>query len=195
MVPRLSAQVEEILICLACQTDDELEPEPITYYALDLNPDRLVRSITALQDKIGSQISGKIALKGMCGTCADMIRVIQTKEIDLDPEIPVNFLLLGDTTSHFKKGDSDVAFLKSLPLDAERGDMLVLCLDKVVSFGVVEQMHTTFPVIKPWVKEGLHSAGRLFGNDALFRPADWEVEQQYNENLGGSQSLNAMIHF
>jgi L-histidine Nalpha-methyltransferase / hercynylcysteine S-oxide synthase len=155
----------------------------VTYYGLDLERNEIEHALTGLQEKIGSEIKGKIVLKGLWGTYDDAFRVIRNDEFSLDPKIPIHFLFLGNTIANFSKGDSDVAFLKSLPLKIGRGDKLILGLDRMKPAEEIERAYE-HEEMKPWKKNGLYSAGRLFGDEALFKPSEWELEERYNEKLG-----------
>ncbi|PCH40324.1 DUF323 domain-containing protein [Wolfiporia cocos MD-104 SS10] len=52
--------------------------EPITYYALDLQQRELQRTLKELSESdVGAQLSGKISIRGLCGTYDDGLRFIQ----------------------------------------------------------------------------------------------------------------------
>lgn len=164
----------------------------ISYYALDLERGELERTIGRLQDVIGDQIAGKIITAGMWGTYNDGIRLIENNELELEPDIPVHIMFLGNTIGNFTKQGGDVAFLKSLPLDRKRGDTLLVGIDRTKPAEVIERAYG-FAAAKNWIMNGLKVSGRvLTGDEGLFDVENWERYANYNEKLGETISRSML---
>ncbi|THU99467.1 hypothetical protein K435DRAFT_837653 [Dendrothele bispora CBS 962.96] len=156
---------------------------PITYYALDLSRSELDRTLSDLQNNIGQDVSGKIALKGLWGTYDDAIRILTTNEGNFDKEIPIHILFLGGTIGNFTKGTHDSAFLRSIPLNSERGDTLLLGLDQAKDPEMIERAYN-FESARPWIMNGLLAAGKALGKPGLFKDGHWERYAKFNKEMG-----------
>ncbi|KAF5384336.1 hypothetical protein D9615_003196 [Tricholomella constricta] len=177
-------KTSQILSSIANTVESNDSEAPIRYYALDLERTALETAIERLQGSIGDKIAGRISTIGLWGTYEDGIRLIKSNELGLDPDIPVHIIFLGGTIGNFKKGEEDIAFLKNLPLNPERGDGLLLAMDGEKPAEVIERSYG-FPAGKEWIMNGLKVAGRaLTGDEELFKLEGWDRYAKYNEKLG-----------
>ncbi|TFK37923.1 histidine-specific methyltransferase [Crucibulum laeve] len=178
-------KTSKILVSLSetVQNVSDSQP-PITYYALDLERSELQRTLSELQKNIGEKIAGKIATKGMWGTYDDGIRSVENNELHLDAAVPVHFLFLGGTIGNFSKGEGDVTFLRNLPLNAQRGDTILLGIDREKSKEIIERAYN-FPAAREWIMNGLNVSGHLLSGDKdLFQLDNWDRYAMYDEKLG-----------
>lgn len=176
-------KTSQILSALARIVEPQGSKPSITYYALDLERAELERTLAGLQENIGHEIAGKIATCGMWGTYDDGIRLIANNELGLETDVPVHILFLGGTIGNFSKGNGDVTFLKSLPLQRKRGDVLLLGMDRAKAVEAIERAYG-FEAATTWVMNGLKVSGRLLGDEGTFDQEKWQRYSKYNEPLG-----------
>ncbi|KAF8056893.1 histidine-specific methyltransferase [Lyophyllum atratum] len=177
-------KTSRILSSLAHIDDVDGSEMSIRYYALDLERSELVTTLESLQKNYGQDFAGRIATMGMWGTYDDGIRLIEHNELGLDPDIPVHILFLGGTIGNFSKGDGDVAFLKNLPLKPERGDTLLLGIDRVKPREAIDRAYN-FSAAVEWFMNGLKVAGRvLTGDQDFFELENWDRYARFNEEIG-----------
>jgi len=177
-------KTSRILSSLAHIGETEGVEMSVRYYALDLERSELVTTLEKLQDSIGERIAGRISTIGMWGTYDDGIRLIENNELGLEPDVPVHVLLLGGTIGNFAKGDGDIAFLKNLPLRRERGDTLLLGIDRAKQRGIIERAYN-FSAAEGWFMNGLKVAGRtLTGDENLFDSNNWDRYANFDEGIG-----------
>lgn len=71
-------KTSHILLGLARYAERNSLPQPITYYALDLEKRELERTLGEIDaSEIGAHLLGKVATKGMCGTYDDGLRFLE----------------------------------------------------------------------------------------------------------------------
>ncbi|KAH7909815.1 hypothetical protein BJ138DRAFT_183280 [Hygrophoropsis aurantiaca] len=94
---------------------------------------------------------------------------------------PLHILFLGSSLGNFKRGE-DAEFLRSLPLRSGSGDTLLLGLDQDNTRSEIELAYNDPKgCTKEFIMNGLKAAGRAFGDESLFNPANWEYYNTYNE--------------
>lgn len=156
----------------------------VRYYALDLERSELVTTLEKLRNSIGQTIAGRISTMGMWGTYDDGIRLIENNELGLEADVPVHVLFLGGTIGNFSKGNGDIAFLKNLPLRPERGDTLLLGIDRAKRREIIERAYN-FSAAVEWFMNGLKVAGRtLTGDENFFGLNNWDRYAHFDEQLG-----------
>ncbi|KAJ3969028.1 DUF323 domain-containing protein [Lentinula raphanica] len=70
-------KTSHILRSLAHAVDSPSRSPPITYYALDLEKRELERTLNAIDTDIGSELTGKVQIKGMWGTYDDGLKFLK----------------------------------------------------------------------------------------------------------------------
>ena len=95
-------------------------------------------------------------------------------------ETPLHLLFLGSSLGNFSPGE-DLAFLKSLPLRAGRGDTLLLGLDHTSDTAKIERAYDDRAgITRRFILNGLKSAGRALGDESLFAPEKWAYVSRYD---------------
>jgi len=96
-------------------------------------------------------------------------------------ETPLHILFLGSSMGNFSRGE-DAAFLRSLPLRAEKGDTLLLGLDHESDAARIRRAYNNRGGFRDrWLFNGLKGAGRVMGDESLFAPEKWECVSRYDE--------------
>lgn len=104
-------------------------------------------------------------------------------------DTPLHILFLGSSLGNFSRGE-DVAFLKSLPLRAGRGDTLLLGLDHGSDGPRIERAYNDRAgITRRFILNGLKGAGRALGDENLFAPERWEYVGRYNADERQSSLL------
>ena len=89
--------------------------------------------------------------------------------------------ILGLLVGNFSRGE-DAAFLRSLPLRAEKGDTLLLGLDHESDPARIHRAYNNRGSFRdPWHFNGLKGAGSAMGVESLFAPEKWECVSRYDE--------------
>jgi len=95
-------------------------------------------------------------------------------------ETPLHLLFLGASLGNFSPGE-DLAFLRSLPLRAGRGDTLLLGLDHTSDTAKIERAYDDRAgITRRFILNGLKSAGRALGDESLFAPEKWAYVSRYD---------------
>lgn len=75
---RALRKTSHILQALSRLVPATMDKAPITYYALDLEESELERTLGELSEShVGSEVQGKVGMKGICGTYDDGLKFIQ----------------------------------------------------------------------------------------------------------------------
>lgn len=181
---------------------------PITYYALDLEPRELVRTIQELNaSDVGAKLRGRISIRGLCGTYEEGFEFIRSGALasvapdsvqNSDPSEanghtvapspeppddrpPLHILFLGSSLGNFARGE-DAAFLRSLPLHPGSRGTLLLGLDHDNSpEDVMLAYHDPKGVVGAFILNGLRCAGRVLGDEGLFAEDKWAYAGRYDQ--------------
>ena len=95
-------------------------------------------------------------------------------------ETPLHLLFLGSSLGNFSPGE-DLAFLRSLPLRAGRGDTLLLGLDHTSDTAKIERAYDDRAgITRRFILNGLKGAGRALGDESLFAPEKWAYVSRYD---------------
>lgn len=87
---------------------------------------------------------------------------------------PLHLLFLGSSLGNFSRAER-VEFLKSLPMQADSGDTLLLGLDHANPKDLVELAYNDKAgYTKAFIMHGLQAAGRTLGDENLFDEKNWE---------------------
>ncbi|KAF8995084.1 histidine-specific methyltransferase, partial [Cyathus striatus] len=132
-------------------------------------------------------VSLAIAAKGMWGTFEDAFSLLSNPSsihstLNISSSTPIHILFLGGTFGNFSKGQEDVAFLRSVRMNKERGDRWILGVDKVKDVGMMEKAYGEHGRL--WMMNGLRVAGRVLGNEELFEVNNWDNWSKYNMGKG-----------
>ncbi|TRM57888.1 histidine-specific methyltransferase [Schizophyllum amplum] len=93
---------------------------------------------------------------------------------------PLHLLFLGSSLGNFDRA-SGAAFLKALPLRQGAGDTLLLGMDHDNDKTRVEEAYNDSEGhTKRFIMNGLHHAGRLLGDEAMFDDSKWDYVNRYN---------------
>ena len=96
------------------------------------------------------------------------------------PETPLHVLFLGSTISNFLRGE-EVAFLRSLPLRAGKGDTLLIGIDHCTDGARIKRAYADQTGVRSrFFFNGLKGAGRALGDESHFAPEKWEYVGRYN---------------
>jgi len=96
-------------------------------------------------------------------------------------ETPLHILFLGSSMGNFSR-EEDAAFLRSLPLRAEKGDTILLGLDHEADAARIKRAYNDRGgFMHRWLLNGLSGAGRAMGDESLFAPEKWECVGRYDE--------------
>lgn len=207
-ITRALRKTSLILLALAGLVAHEPLP-PITYYALDLEPRELVRTIKELDaSDVGAKLRGKVSIRGLCGTYEEGFEFIRsgalasvadtdrrqgrdpsdagvsanpTSPTSLEDRPPLHILFLGSSLGNFARGE-DAAFLRSLPLRPGSRDTLLLGLDHDNSpEDVMLAYHDPKGVVGAFILNGLRCAGRVLGDEGLFPEDKWAYAGRYDQ--------------
>ena len=95
-------------------------------------------------------------------------------------DLPLHFLFIGSSLGSFRRGE-DSAFLKSLPLRADKGDTLLLGLDHTSDAAKIERAYDDRAGInRRFVLNGLKVLGQTLGDESLFPLEKWEYVSRYD---------------
>ncbi|KAF8995111.1 histidine-specific methyltransferase [Cyathus striatus] len=160
---------------------------PISYYALDIDRPSILETLEELQSHSGSILHHKVATKRMWGTFEDAFSLLSSPSsihstLNISSSTPIHILFLGGTFGNFSKGQEDVAFLRSVRMNKERGDRWILGVDKAKDVGMMEKAYGEHGRL--WMMNGLCVAGRVLGNEELFEMSNWDNWSKYNKEKG-----------
>ncbi|KAI0336011.1 hypothetical protein GY45DRAFT_1238816 [Cubamyces sp. BRFM 1775] len=174
------------------------------YYALDLDRHELERTLGDLRDSAaGAEMEGKISTAGLWGAYEDGLRFIAGGGLDSlheasknhsDPPPtprPLHILFLGTTIGNFAHRSSAAAFLRALPLRPRRAsrpadarDTLLIGVDQNDDPGAIRLAYNDpHGHARAFMMNALVSAGRVLGDERLFREEDWAYEGRYDPAL------------
>ena len=106
---------------------------------------------------------------------------------------PLHILFFGSSLGSFSRGE-DSAFLKSLPLRADKGDTLLLGLDHTSDAAKIERAYNDRAgIIGRFVLNGLKVLGRTLGDESLFPPEKWEYASRYDAQERESACMSRFL--
>ena len=106
---------------------------------------------------------------------------------------PLHILFLGSSLGNFPRGE-DIAFLKSLPLRADKGDTLLLGLDHASDAAKIERAYDDRAgITRRFILNGLKVLGRTLGDESLFPPEKWEYVSRYDAQERESASMGRFL--
>jgi L-histidine Nalpha-methyltransferase / hercynylcysteine S-oxide synthase len=138
----------------------------LTYYALDVDRDELVRSLDALNTSYTN-----VKVQGLCGTYDDGMAVL--KEIKTAKAI----LWLGSSAANMDREET-ASFIKRFPMNPS--DTWVIGLDRRKDpLTTWRAYNDSEGVTREFELNALRNANKILGHDA-FREADWDYVGHYD---------------
>jgi EasF-like predicted methyltransferase len=156
----------------------ELQDKHVQYYALDVSPSILEKSLFDLQMQFPA--ASNITIHGLVGTYEDCAYWLKHSK----PECQKSVLWLGNSIANFEPQEAEnliSTFCGSLESDASPVNMIIAadgCRDEM-------QMRRAYAMVggqsRKFVLNGLYHANRVLGADH-FKIRDWGFASQWNPN-------------
>jgi len=142
----------------------------LTYYALDLDRQELVRSLKSLTSNYTH-----VKVEGLHGTYDDGIAFLK------DVDKPKSILWLGSSIANMDREDS-AKFLQRFPMNP--GDTWVIGIDRRNdAFKVWRAYNDSEGVTRDFELNGLRNANRILGNEE-FKDGEWDYVGEYDADGG-----------
>lgn len=138
-------------------------------------PAAAIRARSLSSDGATTQLSSPTSSESQRGTIETPL---STPERTL--ESPLHILFLGSSLGNFSR-DQGAAFLRSLPLRADKGDTFLLGLDHASDPARIERAYDDREgITRRFILNGLKVLGQTMGDESLFPPEKWEYVSRYD---------------